>query len=111
MYEVIDFPGMFPKDTAENKPQLIQNYSYCRQSEKAGAASWSSRYHIGQVSEPSSQGYLNVLEFRCPRVHFCSQSKEVYLLCICSKHRDSRGSLLMEKTPTKPVKRLQCSHI
>lgn len=44
MYEVIDFPGVFPKDIAENKPQLIQYYNYCMQSERTGAASsfWAS---------------------------------------------------------------------
>lgn len=65
MYEVIDFPGVFPKDIAENKLQPIQYYNYCMQCERTGGASWSFRYHFGQVSEPSFQGYSSVLEFRC----------------------------------------------
>lgn len=53
--------------------------------------------------------FSRMFECRCSWVHFWFQSKEGP--CLCSKHMDSRGSLLMEKNQNKLVKRLWCSHL
>lgn len=34
LYEVVYFHGMFPRETAETKPQLMQFYNYWMQSER-----------------------------------------------------------------------------
>lgn len=34
LYEVVYFHGVFPRETAETKPQLMQFYNYWMQSER-----------------------------------------------------------------------------